>query len=89
MKIDENTGLPELPEGHFWRIKDSSPEYLRVQIRKRAWIGSKVMAWSVVRKSNATPDEVLRTATLVLWEIKHGANWRNCLGDYPPKKLGA
>ena len=22
MKIDENTGLPELPEGYFWRVRD-------------------------------------------------------------------
>ena len=37
MKIDEQTGLPELPEKHFWRVEHSIEGYWDVCLmRQRA-----------------------------------------------------
>lgn len=33
--IDSTTGLPELPEGHFWRLLDDINFGLKLEIRKR------------------------------------------------------
>ncbi|WP_346921917.1 hypothetical protein [Glutamicibacter creatinolyticus] len=39
---DPNTGLPELPEGHFWRLKEGEYCTVRLSIRKkRKHFGSK------------------------------------------------
>lgn len=84
---DPATGLPELPEGHFWRITRSAGDYLRVQIRRKLRLGSRVVAWSVVLKSKANPEEIVHAAGYAMRDLRQGKRWREYLGDYPPKTL--
>lgn len=52
MKTDKDTGLPELPEGCFWRVEPwygydtETPRYLEVHLKRRAtrknWRGKKI-----------------------------------------------
>lgn len=88
MATDKSTGLPELPEGYFWRLRRSSLEYLRLEIREKRLIRSKVVTWSVIAKDDVSITEIQRTAILVKHSFKKGTNWKSYLGDYPPKKLG-
>lgn len=85
--IDESTGLPELPEGYFWRVVNSGEEYVRVQVRRKTLFGSKVEGWCPVRKKEANKSTISSAARYALIESKQGTGWRSYLGDYPPKKL--
>ena len=89
MSIDTYTGLPVVPDGHFWRIKKGVGNCLRVQLRKRIWFGSSVVEWGVVSFSKASPEELSWTANWVLKELarKRSRGWKKYIGDYPPKKL--
>lgn len=91
MAIDESTGLPELPEGYFWRVKESVGDYLRIQMRRRVFFWSEVVEWSGVNKNIASKFEIQMAAKhvlLLVQEKKVDPKWRKYLGDYPPKKLG-
>lgn len=94
MEIDEQTGLPKVPEGHFWRVKFSSDSWypeLIVQLRRKRSIGSKYVFGGAKNvqgyAKSVTPEMVLEGATEVY------ENWQKHLsavplfGDYPPLKL--
>ena len=95
MSTSSKTGLPELPDGYFWRVSNgSSSAYLRVQIMERRRFGSHVAEWSACEASavdHRGASEILSTAEYVL------RKWRGpdakdigvsrLLGDYPPKTL--
>lgn len=50
MKIDERTGLPELPKGYFWRVfEDEHLGYAHLAIRKRYGIISWTVMSSVIQ----------------------------------------
>lgn len=95
MTIDNETGLPELPEGYFWRVKETykGSTYLRVEIRKRGLIGSRRIEWHPVEKSRASDFEIKRAAEYALvWKNQGGFDssgdrWKKFVGNYPPKKL--
>ena len=96
MNIDTNTGLPELPEGHFWRVTTGF-EGMEVQWRKPTWYGSKVVGSTEIDQTSAgvrirysqeiTPEDVLHNAKYVYKQQERYQKNRNLLGDYPPKKL--
>lgn len=96
MSIDTNTGLPELPEGHFWRVT-SGVDGMEVQWRKPTWYGSKVVGSteidvnsegvSICYNQAITPEDVLYNAKYVYKQQERYQKNRNLLGDYPPKKL--
>lgn len=103
--IDEATGLPELPENYFWRVRPTHKDspYLRIEmmrgikVHKRDFLGfrklinrNEVVEWGAVSKDEATPQEVLRTACYVLRKSTNTpVNWEAVVGEYPPKKLEA
>lgn len=88
MTIDDVTGLPELPEGYFWRIANRVSIYIDVEIRKKTWIGSKMVTQKVTTISDASARRIRTLAELAHRDVfGDGASWRQILGDYPPKKL--
>lgn len=86
--IDPRTGLPEVPEGYFWRVKPSSGSYILVELRKKTWLGSTCVEWSVVRKDKASKYEIIFVAHYVMekWH-KVEPDLSHFYGDYPPKSL--
>lgn len=54
MKIDERTGLPELPKGYFWRVfEEEYYGYAHLAIRKRYGIISWTVMSSVIQTTYA------------------------------------
>lgn len=93
------TGLPELPVGYFWRVSTKSSEYVTVAIRKKRLFGSRCVEWSCFRKANfadyghSAEGRIRQSAEYVLEEFSKGEmatrTFHEFDGDYPPKKLGA
>lgn len=93
-KIDPATGMPELPEGYFWRVKQGYAYAINVQLRKRVMGRLSVVVENSVN-DDPTPWGVRNLAAYVLyrWETstarkQEEAAIQNLYGDYPPKKLG-
>lgn len=91
IKIDPATGLPELPEGSFWRVK-MSYSHPHVTIRRNVTLlGMKLWSYEVAEEImlRLTEDEIRREA-LVLYGKTYRSDFDgSLLGDYPPKKLGS
>lgn len=91
MTIDPKTGLPELPEGHFWRVKMGSLSINHLELRKKAWYGSRKLHDRALfyydRNKNVLDPagEIERAATSIMNEFIDP--WTDYYGDYPPKKL--
>lgn len=89
--IDDKTGLPELPEGYFWRVKESVSIFVDVEIRKKWWVGSRQVAWTSMYRSQLSKQKILECARYVLskWrrDVTETNDSRALLGDYPPKSL--
>ena len=90
--IDEATGLPELPECYFWRIRHSVGEWWVVEImRRRRFRPAKREEYGVFSKYKACRKEVMSTALFAYrqWEkLGHRDEFlKNIKGDYPPKRL--
>lgn len=96
MDIDPNTGLPELPPGHFWRITE---DWLFWEIkikRRRGWLTFTVSSGTIHRHEDpgwtiysATFEEYLQGAARDLHHktFRAPAIASKYLGDYPPKSL--
>lgn len=90
------SGLPEAPEGHFFRVKKwhsglSSQYTLIVQLRRKTWYGSRKIGDSICEH---TVISVRRAAESALAEALRKINRPKTLhlrdhfvGDYPPKTL--
>lgn len=96
MKIDEATGLPELPKGYFWRVHETHNEsnYFRVSLmRKKIWpLGRGVVEeWTADSITEMSEPRVLDMANWVYreWRKLRTSGNETLFGDYPPKKLGA
>jgi hypothetical protein len=91
MNIDETTGLPELPEGYFWRIKKFIAPYARVEIRRADKFFSTLIESGVLyRAETGDHKKIVDTAQFALkkWNEYRGLSARESVyGDYPPKKL--
>ena len=96
--IDEETGLPVLPEGFFWRVykSHSNSKHYRVGVFYRTWLGRRKLvhreAWSAGSLHKISPEDIRDTAHHALrqWDKHTGPesdDWKSLLGDYPPKKL--
>jgi hypothetical protein len=90
LKIDKDTGLPELPEGHFWRVLVRYGAHYRIQIREEVKIlgfklGSTEVAEQVMLE--LTPNETSRRARELYQKTYMGKDKLALLGDYPPKSL--
>lgn len=96
MNIDPNTGLPELPPGHFWRITEQWI-YWNLKIkRRRGWFTWTVASTTIHRHDDAgwtiarlNYEDYLQDVAAEL----HQKTFRDpeiaskYLGDYPPKSL--
>lgn len=91
MNIDETTGLPELPEGYFWRIKKDIYPFAQVQIRKQGrFFSYKKYSSPLYRSSLEYPRAIVKTAEYAIesWQRQNKILGDNDVyGDYPPKKL--
>lgn len=91
MNIDSATGLPELPEGYFWRVRTGSLSRDYLDLRKKTWYGSKVIDNRVLRYYDGEGNvieprvEILNRAKRIYGEFENP--WDEYYGDYPPKKL--
>lgn len=88
-KIDDRTGLPELPKGYFWRVtRGFCSEYVEVQIRKRVlFVFSRTVTYSTQNKARLNPYSLRSTAIHALRDFNPESDWKKYVGDYPPKKL--
>ena len=87
-EMDEATGLPALPEGHFWRVTRPQGGYWQIQLRKHIRYGSRRVAETESR-FEMTASNVKELAGYVLkykFE-KEPAHENHLVGDYPPKTL--
>ncbi len=98
-------GLPELPAGYFWRVKNSDYHYfagaeLTMEIRQKRFLGSRSIRSSWVSSPPPWCDSSEVSASDVLdAAIKCLAGWNRekaevqtvntLIGDYPPKRLEA
>lgn len=79
--IDPNTGLPELPKRHFWRV----PDLNELQIRKRFLFFSYEVWVGVYGSKLIDEADLLERAKVALgYWIQETSP---LIGDYPPKKL--
>ena len=83
------TGLPELPEGYFWRVVEIAAHITRVELRKKAWLGSRRVRSCRYYESYHTvrePGERILSCALGIMKEFHDP-WAEFYGDYPPKSL--
>jgi hypothetical protein len=90
IKINTETGLPDLPERHFWRILVRYGSHYRIQIREEVSLfglrlGSVEVAEQVMLE--LTPYEASRRARELYTKTYSGRDQKDLLGDYPPKSL--
>lgn len=89
-EIDDSTGLPVVPEGQFWRVKQpaSFSVYSHVQLRRGTRFGSKLVAQSPIEASELTKKGILSSAAyIVRYQASLKPIDKTLYGDYPPKKL--
>lgn len=86
--IDDKTGLPALPDGYFWRVtRGVASRYVYLQMRKKRWLGSKVVDYSIISKSENTAELVLKRARGVVRDFNPDRNHKQFVGNYPPNTL--
>lgn len=94
-KIDSKTGLPEIPEGYFWRVRYSLMDrhYWYVELRQLSWYGSKIIKRHTCA-GRMNEYKIREHADTILWvlggkgAVAQGRKRTDLTGDYPPKKLG-
>lgn len=89
MTIDENTGLPELPEGYFWRVKADSAGTRVHRMRKRKLLPATSTGSSYIfpHLHGTVEQSIKRAARDVLNDNNNEESLRTYKGDYPPNKL--
>lgn len=58
--------LPLLPDGYFWRLSSDSFGFMKVAIREKRKIGSRVVEYSMVLEDPPVPSAVYRAAERAL-----------------------
>ncbi|WP_029090078.1 hypothetical protein [Brevibacterium album] len=100
IEIDENTSLPALPQGFFWRVRHRAP-VLHIEARRKLWIGSSVvdsvsLSYREPRTDGETDiatrimdaaDVVYRNSRAILGSERSDDQAAAFVGDYPPKNL--
>jgi hypothetical protein len=94
--IDPSTGLPEVPEGFFWKISYAyTPGAFRITLRKKLFGPFSQEVKFGIMYPPLTDDEIIETAEWVLgeWEDEKdrvAAEYESSkyIGTYPPKNLG-
>ena len=85
------TGLPEVPEGYFWRIQQGAFSIYRIELRRKRWIGSARVDSAILDYYDAHRQvleprvEAFRKAQNIMKEFNDP--WVELLGDYPPRNI--
>jgi hypothetical protein len=97
MSLDESTGLPELPEGYFWRVREVGgtkyADSLYVCLMRRRWYGATEVERAMASQNSAwgpTMAHALRARAQHVVEDQFRTttpDFAALLGDYPPKIL--
>lgn len=90
-RIDDLTGLPELPEGYFWRVRPGSFRMDRLELRKRVWFfsveeDSRILPFYGGNREPLDPGETILVHAKSIMKEFHNP-WGSYYGDYPPKTL--
>lgn len=95
--IDEETGLPALPEGYFWRVRDANYKghayvELRSTYKRRYWLFWKKLYSTKLHEEMVlapiTRPRVLKEAQDCIQAVQnHLVSDYSLIGDYPPKNL--
>jgi hypothetical protein len=93
-KPDTNTGFPEVPEGYFWEVKyASSHGWLRLYLKKKTWIFSETVDWTIV-KPPFSPENFYQDGLYLLGKVERAKAalaleeaTDKYIGKYPPKSL--
>lgn len=92
-EMDDATGLPLLPEGHYWRVGPNYPTspHVRVSIMRRGkrWGKDVEVCWGAGFRAKFNKSKLLDTAAHLLKYEFGTSDAIDLYGDYPPKKLGA
>jgi hypothetical protein len=91
--IDPDTGMPALPDGQFWRVRqkyDDRAGHYVVELHTRKRRGSKLVGTIIVCRyiADVTAGKVLIAARELLEAIASADEREALKGDYPPKRLG-
>lgn len=89
--LDASTGLPVLPEGHFWRIRRSLHPYAYIEVREKRRFGSRKITEIIAMQDELeNRSVVLRKCAQALTQhrerIERARPKFTGYGDYPPKK---
>ena len=91
IKLDAETGMPEVPEGYFWRVKKDllrtvPKKPYEVHLRRVGRMFSHKVCYIL---SEPTKEDVLHSAAHIMHHkfIPMQKVDDDLLGDYPPKKL--
>lgn len=92
VKIDENTGLPELPAGHYWHVRKAAiKDWHHIEIRQ-GWIFpfSRVREYRI-ETSMLTEQNLKQSARAVFDDFEfikaRRITAKSLRGSYPPKTL--
>lgn len=92
-EIDEATGLPVLPAGHFWRVTQFEGDYqtynyLGLHRREPRWYNQNRTVRIHSSEIGSLSQSGIRQAALdMLTVLDYKASQEKFLGDYPPKSL--
>lgn len=93
MQIDAGTGLPELPEGYFWRVKTGPLGIFPwVELRKKTRFGSKKIdgSWWSGNNFRSIEAEIVYLASRIFEQFEVAQERESkyhLIGDYPPKSI--
>lgn len=85
MKNREDLGLPEAPEGHFWRVCRLRYAYgwvTHLQLRRKTWYGSKTLAAAEVTDADGLHWPFADAARAVLAASAQERRTKQEVGDY-------
>lgn len=85
IEFDDDTNLPKVSKGYFWRVKPCDYGDLRVQLREKRWIGSVWVDYSFT--GGVTKEAIRHAACRVILKQRERNFVESVVGDYPPKKL--
>lgn len=90
METDPTTGLPKLPEGHFWRVERTNPGW-RMCLMRTMHFQFRGRVEHCIDDSGAYPldaldKHALLTTASTIWH-RHFGGQLGLIGDYPPKTV--
>lgn len=94
--LDPDTDMPQLPDNHFWRIKENAYDYLYICVMKKGnkdkwWSRDKTVIGTYMRNKKYSTEPDLEATFNALanrqWDMYTENYYTNTLtGDYPPKR---